>query len=118
MPSSTARWMAATDSASSWVPQPPCEALPPIAHVPSPSVVMSNPVPPSERVGKAMSLGSREGALRSSRPRLAAGGSCQTVEDAQRLGDDLIHVVVLVRREATDESDIRRLLGQELVPFA
>src|SRR3954463_10885033 len=39
------------DSASSWRPQPPCEALPPIAHAPSPTTVMSNPVEPRGRVG-------------------------------------------------------------------
>src|SRR3954465_2432516 len=115
MPSSTARWMAATDSASSWGPHPPCEALPPIAQAPSPRTV--TPIPcyrgaVSEAPWSA-SPGERANQLRVRC--LLLGASCQVVEDFQRLGDDLVHVVVLVRRQATNERDFRRFVGQELV---
>src|SRR5829696_9664880 len=116
MPRSTARWIAATDSASSWRPHPPCEALPPIAHAPSPNTVRSKPVLPSGRVGSAASACSRKGGGGPLRPaNLWLGASCETVENLERLGDDLIHVVVLVGREPTDECDVRRRIRQELV---
>src|SRR5215203_89598 len=57
--------------------------------------------------------GERRDPLRLSYPWLRA--SYQAVEDLERLRDDLIHVVVLVGREATDERDVRRRVCQQFV---
>src|SRR5260370_34798359 len=50
IPSSSARRIAAMDSASSWGPHSP----PPTAHAPNPTVVMASPLEPSERVASVM----------------------------------------------------------------
>src|SRR2546425_15080 len=50
IPSSRARRIAASESASSCGPQPYAQPPPPIAHAPKPTVVMSDPLEPSGRV--------------------------------------------------------------------
>jgi len=52
IPSSSARRIAASESASSCGPQPNAQPPPPIAQAPKPTVVMSSPLVPSGRVGK------------------------------------------------------------------
>src|SRR3954466_602828 len=116
MPSPTAWWIAAVDSASSCRPQPPCQPPPPIAQAPRPTRVISKPVEPSSAVGRGISS-ARPGEP-GCRALSADGGlaaSHQPIEDRERLGNDLIHVVVLVRREAADELHLGCLVGERLV---
>src|SRR5213592_4540973 len=54
IPSSRARRIAASESASSCGPQPNAQPPPPIAHAPKPTVVMSSPLEPSGRVGNVI----------------------------------------------------------------
>src|SRR5207237_1989130 len=54
MPSSSARRIAASESASSCGPQPNAQPPPPVAHAPKPTVVMSSPLVPSGRVGNVI----------------------------------------------------------------
>src|SRR3989440_12404080 len=54
IPSSSARCIAASESASSWGPQPNAQPPPPIAHAPKPTVVISSPLEPSGRVGNVI----------------------------------------------------------------
>src|SRR4051812_20321790 len=101
MPSPTACWIAAMDSASSCGPQPPCQPPPPIAQAPRPTRVISKPVEPRSAVGRGISSArpGESGCL----PLFSDGGLAtphQPVEDRERLADDLIHVVVLVRGQA------------------
>src|SRR4029077_4875288 len=53
-PSSSAWRMVATDCTSSCGPQPNDQPPPPIAQAPKPTVVISSPLVPSERVGNVM----------------------------------------------------------------
>src|SRR5438046_1163930 len=63
-PSSSARRIAASESASSCGPQPNAQPPPPIAHAPKPTVVMPSPLEPSGRVGNVIRTTPRDQRLR------------------------------------------------------
>ena len=85
-PSSRARWIAAIDSSSSWLPHPQSQPAPPIAHAPTPARVIERSVLPSGTVVREPTVprGTRRDRRGASGPGSAGSGDGARLRPARR----------------------------------